>query len=1174
MRLNDTLRLSATDLASFFECAHKTLLDLRVANHELEAPGRSEIERRMLERRGREHEARVLSYYRDQGLEPFDVGAQPVTDGSTTPLVALTREAMQRGEALIYQGVLSHDGWVGRPDFLLRVQAPSALGSHSYEPVDAKLARSETARAILQLCVYAELLQHAQGATPESLWLALGTHSLQPTKLQAQKFLAYYRQAKSRLQTFLGDARRSEPYPEPCEHCDVCGWWRQCEARRRTDDHLSLVAGITRRQRTHLQLAGVTRLAQLAELPPKHTIDGIDAPPLSRLREQARLQHAGRTREEPLYELITDGDPATGLELLPEPRPGDLFVDLEGDLFVGEGGIEYLFGLLELGQPVFDFVEREAPGEPNYLAYWATNSTEEKRAFEAVMKRIKKGLEEFPDLHVYHFGARENAAFKRLSCKHGTHEDTVDHLLRHGLLIDLHAVVKHALRASVEAYTLKNLEPLHGFERSVDPRSAARAMQYFGWWLQTRDVEIDAAELRTTLARYNEEDCRSTWKLRDWLEARRVEFRKLTGRTPARPRRNEDDPREPTERQKKLERVRSKLLAGLPEPAPDEPHAVTAQRLLSDLLGWHWRENKSGYWEYFAAEAVPPAEWLESHLVLGGLTYQGKEREVKQSYLYRYSFPEQEHPIRRRGQAQVCGAKNTTCNVFEVGPDYVLLKRSKRAKLEHPPALRPASPLEAKAQEDQLLAIAETFASEGFDGATRYAAAKQLLTRSAPNCGQAPNAPLVAEGEDGVEAVRRLCLQLRASVLPIQGPPGAGKTYCAKEAIVALVRAGKKVGVTANSHQVILGVLQKVHETAAASGLSVNVQHVGDADDYGEQALPILVDKRERVHARLMGGEVQVVGGTSFVWARPEFERSVDVLFVDEAGQMSLANALAVSAAADSLVLVGDPAQLDQPQKGVHPEGADVSALSHVLGEAKTMPAHLGVFLPQTRRLHPDICSFTSAMFYDGKLRSLPGLEAQRINGEAPFDGSGLRFVPVAHQGNTNRSDEEVTRVAAIVAQLLQGNTSFTYRDPNTSQIHTRPLTPEDVLVIAPYNAQVAALRHALPAGVSVGTVDKFQGKEAPIVVFSMTTSSGEEAPRGLEFLYSLNRLNVATSRAQALVTLVANPELTRARCRTPRQLELVNALCGYLEECARDASDDPAQALRDRARTLDNGVR
>ena len=209
------------------------------------------------------------------------------------------------------------------------------------------------------------------------------------------------------------------------------------------------------------------------------------------------------------------------------------------------------------------------------------------------------------------------------------------------------------------------------------------------------------------------------------------------------------------------------------------------------------------------------------------------------------------------------------------------------------------------------------------------------------------------------------------------------------------------------------------------------------------------------------------------------------------------------------------------------------------------MPAELGVFLPETRRLCPAICAFTSRVFYENRLLSVAGLERQTIIGEAPFSGSGLCFVPVSHRGNTNQSEEEVARVVEIVTALLGSGSEFV----NNAGTR-RPLEAKDVLVVAPYNAQVGALRERLrTTGVPVGTVDKFQGKEAPVVIYSMTTSNAEDAPRGLEFLYSLNRLNVATSRAQALVILVANPELANVRCKTPRQMQLVNALCAYLEQ-------------------------
>ena len=322
----------------------------------------------------------------------------------------------------------------------------------------------------------------------------------------------------------------------------------------------------------------------------------------------------------------------------------------------------------------------------------------------------------------------------------------------------------------------------------------------------------------------------------------------------------------------------------------------------------------------------------------------------------------------------------------------------------------------------------------------------------------------------------------------------------------------------------------------------VRLAHKND-DGESPPAIRALSGNEEPL-AALHSGTADVLGGTAWLWARPEYARSVDVLFVDEAGQMSLANVLAASSAATSIVLLGDPQQLDQPQKGSHPDGVGASALEHVIGDHPTIPAERGLFLPETWRLAPSICDFTSELFYDDRLRSRSGLERQRLVGTGEYDGSGLWVVDVEHDDNRNSSVEEVDRVGDLVARLTAPGASWVDEDGTT-----RPMTAADVLVVSPYNAHVARLVDRLEAtGVQVGTVDKFQGREAPVVIYSMATSRPEDAPRGMEFLYSLNRLNVATSRARCAVLLVASPHLYEPECRSPRQMELANALCRYRE--------------------------
>jgi superfamily I DNA and/or RNA helicase len=320
------------------------------------------------------------------------------------------------------------------------------------------------------------------------------------------------------------------------------------------------------------------------------------------------------------------------------------------------------------------------------------------------------------------------------------------------------------------------------------------------------------------------------------------------------------------------------------------------------------------------------------------------------------------------------------------------------------------------------------------------------------------------------------------------------------------------------------------------------VQKVNGIDGCDDPMVEPLKDNQAVLDA-LSSGESQVAAGTAWLWAREEMANSVDVLFIDEAGQMSLANVLSAPQAATSSVLLGDPQQLDQPQKGIHPPGADGSAFDHLLQGHATITPEQGLFLVQTFRLHPDVCAFTSELFYENRLVPRPENGNQRLNTEGPLDGTGLRFAPVEHSGNQNESPEEIERISRFIDDLLSKGSTWTDKKGVTC-----PVTLEHILIVAPYNAQVSALREKLPPGARVGTVDKFQGQEAPIVFYSMTTSTPEDAPRGMEFLYSLNRLNVAVSRALCVAVIVASPALFQVECKTPRHIELANAFCRYLE--------------------------
>jgi AAA domain len=535
---------------------------------------------------------------------------------------------------------------------------------------------------------------------------------------------------------------------------------------------------------------------------------------------------------------------------------------------------------------------------------------------------------------------------------------------------------------------------------------------------------------------------------------------------------------------------------------------------------------------------------------LGGLTYLGVAQQIKKSLAHRYTFPPQDHVLDRALAVHDPRTRKSAGEVVAIDDRNrtIDLKRGIASTVQHPTALIPINIVNSDVLRESLMRLGTWVAENGIDGSGPFRAERDLLLRRPPRAlaGQLDsviddNRALTKGAQD---LVLRLCQD--ASVLPVQGPPGSGKTFTGARMIVELVSRGFRIGITAVSHKVISNLLQAVCDLARQSAVELRaVQKSDGTDGCVDPAVAQLEDNQAVVEAfdELQAGEGLLAAGTPWLWSRAEMADTVDVLFIDEAGQISLANALAVAQAATSLVLLGDPQQLDQPQKGIHPPGADGSAFDHLLQGHATIAPSQGLFLAETHRLHPGICAFNSELFYEGRLTSRPENQTQRVNGPSRINGSGLRFVPVVHSGNKNESPEEIERISHLIGDLLSNGSSWTNKHGITSN-----LTLEDILIVAPYNAQVSALRKKLPSGAKVGTVDKFQGQEAPVVFYSMTTSTPEDAPRGMEFLYSLNRLNVAISRGQCVAVIVASPSLLQVECKTARQIELANAFCRYLE--------------------------
>jgi predicted RecB family nuclease len=1125
-----------TQLAAHLACPHLTQLERRRREGLLKIEFSPDPRLDALRERGRQHETAYVDTLQRAGRSICDLRDR------RDP--AATRRAMEAGFDVIVQATLGNEVFSGIADVLLRVDTTaSSLPGYAYEPADTKLSLETKPGTILQLCTYAELLHSMQGVAPDCIHVIT---PLEQETYRTAKFAAYYRLVRARLLAAVTATPPPSTYPHPVAHCDICIYWRHCDRQRRADDHPSLIAAISSAQVREFQQQGLPTVAAIAQregrLPDKPKRGAEDT--YRRLGQQARLQVASRGADMLQTEALAL-EPGRGLARLPEPSVGDIFLDFEGDPFVAPNGLEYLTGVS---------IKNENGGV-EFNQRWALNTGEEKAAFEAFIDFALARVQNHPGAHVYHFGAYEPSALKRLSARHATRGSELDQLLRGRRFVDLHAVVREGFRIGVERYGLKELEALHGFQRRLDLRDAGLARRDLELALELGDADAMTNEIRERVAVYNADDCLSTESLRGWLERQRDDFL-AHGQSVVRPVPGALAPSEEVSaRDQRIEALREALRQGLPADLEMRTEDERARALLAAMLGYFRQEEKNAWWEFFRLRDLPKDEHLDERQMLAGLGFverlpkQGRERNAR----CRFRFPIQETSVGvgdkvvwpvPTDSGQEPGTIKTAVEALDLDDRTVVLSISEKAMQSLPTSVFKDPVVGEKVLEEALLAFAEHVRDNGFDRGSPYAAASELLRARPPHRVTGVGEELRHAAEDAGQALVRLSSELDGGVLPVQGPPGAGKTTQGAKAILALAAAGKKIGITAVSHKVVDNLLVAVRKADSASSRPQHLRLVHKDDEHdGVDGIEFAKSNDEALD-RIAPGTI--IGGTAWLWADPDSIALLDVLVIDEAGQMALAQALAAARAARNLVLLGDPQQLEQPTRGAHEDGADVAALVHLLGPAQaTLRAEQGLFLDRTYRLHPAVCAFTSEAYYEGRLQSNCGLERQRIEGATPFVGAGLFLVEVAHQGNQAQSLEEVDAVVAIARSLLQPSTTWTNADGET-----RPLEPNDILVVAPYNSQVSALRRALAnvRVVRVGTVDKFQGQEAPVVIYSCASSSPEDAPRGMAFLYDPHRFNVATSRACSTVIVVANPRLFEPDCRTPEQMGWASGFCRFEE--------------------------
>lgn len=1190
------LVFSASDLVAASECEYRTL---RILDEKLGRTPKAEFPDDEMQRRagalGDKHEAKVLAGLiaryglwdagRGGGVYSIERGENVRAD--LVAKQAETELALRAGADVVFQATFFDGEFLGYADFI--VNEAAGTGTGRYEVWDTKLARHAKVGALLQLAAYGDQLI-GMGLDPSpKVTLVLGAvvdgdyvrsvHSL-------PDLLPVFRERRDRFRALTAAHREGGTAVQWRQSgISCCGRCNYCAAEVQAHRDLLMVGGMSTLRRKKLIADGITTIDALADLPPDKAPGS-----LLRLRDQARMQ-LGRDVPHGSRTFTKDGEdhtvsfkvlPQNALASIPAPSPGDIFFDFEGDPLwqdpaTSQWGLEYLFGVIEAPD-----ARAGAGDKPVFRPFWAHSRSEERQAFLDFLAYVEERRGRYPDMHVYHYAAYEKSALRNLSVTHLAGEDIVDNWLREGVLVDLYATARHSLRISEPSYSIKKLEPLYMGSnlRSGDVKDAGASVVAYAAYCAARD-DGDAQGARGILASisdYNEYDCLSTLRLRDWL----LHLRSSAAGSPVgepsgaethdagalRPLLRDVPEAEPTAEELRLR----EYLAGLPDTRPwtnDE----RATAMVAAATGYHRRERKQFWWEHFdrteseidhwsehrnvfvvdSAEVV--TEWALARptvrmrtrvLRLSGTMSEGSDFKPGSTWCRLYDSPVPDGLEDPQGNLLARGyAFGSVVTAVEDHPDVpgktlITIEEKETGKVpaypHFPVALTEDQPVATASIEAALAELAQAV------GASVPALPEHpgvdILRKVPPRFRSLPGPAGVGTDSSGaadyVTAITTSLLDLDQSYLAVQGPPGTGKTYVGSHVIARLVEEGWNIGVVGQSHAVVENMLCTAINTAGVDPDRVAKKLVSKHD------VPWRHTKEADVAALLASRGGCLVGGTAWTMTGKSVPAgSLDLLVIDEAGQFSLANTLAVARSAKRLLLLGDPQQLPQVTQGSHPEPVDESALGWLAAGHATLPTELGYFLADSWRMHPELCRAVSVLSYDGKLESAPAASLRSLAEVPP----GVETVFIEHSGNTTSSPEEAAEV------VRQARRHIGLKWMGGGGPPARLLSAEDVLVVAAYNAQVQLIRHALQQagldGVRVGTVDKFQGQEAPVVLVSMACSAVAEAPRGAEFLLNRNRINVAVSRGQWRAVILRSPELTNYMPRKPEVLEQLGAFIG-----------------------------
>ncbi|MDF1690446.1 MAG: TM0106 family RecB-like putative nuclease [Cycloclasticus sp.] len=1158
-KVNHSITFSSSDLMVFMNSPFSSWM----ARLSVDYPDRLEgIEKDhdemmgLLATKGGEHETSFLEELKLQ----YGADHVAVINPDFSTAQQATKEAMEKGYQVIFQAFLKRDEFAGFADFLVRREGRSDLGNYYYEAWDTKLSKTTKPYFVMQLCCYSWMLEEIQGKLPEEAVVVLGDKTQDRLRLPA--YSSYFNNLKEQfLQVQNNFTGEISSMPDPSMESDHGAWASYAKELMVKGDSLALVAGMRKTQIKRLQEDGITTLTSLAQTDIK-SVKGISPETFEKIKAQADIQLRSKGQDKPLFNVLKQ-DNGKGLTVLPPTSDKDVFFDIEGHPLV-EGGLEYLWGV--------SYHDKQAAQGKDYAFkdWWGNDQTQERRAFEDFIDWTYKRWQQDPAMHVYHYASYEITAIRKLSTRNQTRLEEVAELLKAGVFIDLYKVVKNGLLIGEPKYSIKNVEHLYRGKRTTDVANGGESIVFYDNWREQGGLEQwinDSNGYNSWLAdpdafdwsawkelddirSYNIDDCESTLELVDWLRERQEESGVLY-----QPAEVIESGSEQTDKQIENKEKREALIARqqalIERFESDEKLKGDKQAaILISLLHFYDRERKPQIWSYFDRLEKNDDELFDDDTVVFNVT--SLETAYEEEKLLCVGTYNKDQSVRtdKITSAVIEGSdvranKITFSDVNEhIGQINFVIKAEDEQALQQSTLtlFGEAANINTSTLENRLCEITEQY----FDTGVLSGVIKTILNQASPKFSTALSPLPVSrtgypDDDDYKKAILKVIKGMDNTCLCIQGPPGAGKTFTAKNVIADLVKEGKRVGIMSNSHAAIMNLLLELPAMLPEARL-VKVGGFGAIKDYKalypEETYPNLNYRSSMSFTKKSPyTEQEAIGATVYSFAKElAYDDPVDYLFVDEASQVALANLIAVTGAAKNIVLMGDQMQLEQPIQGSHPEPADKSALEFMLKGHSVISEDQGVFLERTYRMHPDVCKPLSEIVYEGRLTSDKQTESQSINIDNPkyiTQSTGILSVPVKHQFNTQSSEEEVKKVQQLIDELKTG--SFT-----NNKGENRVITDDDILIVAPYNMQVNLLKEKLTGELKIGTIDKFQGQEAPVVIISMAVSDVAESSRGLDFIFDINRLNVAVSRAQALAIIVANDGLEQCHVSSLGQMEKV----------------------------------